>query len=359
MQRRHYRPIIALVALLLATPLVAQNPSFSVDFQSRSVPGVRLPDEVLVAPAAAVIIPSGAFGLAPSPMTWLIEIDALAQGNDIPLRVNTTGTWLTPADFVFSVDEFATGIPGGAPDVSSEGVVGNMEASADLYTSRPPVWSACTVLAAGNFGTFDGNGIFPFGGPPLGLIEPNFPTFNAVPDRGDTLDAVDWLAVGFPLFFSLDAAYPDPFEAPFANSGTAPANGFSGADILLSFGGFPFIYAPFPALGLLPDDDVDALILWDNGDFLFQAPMMPFDWQFAGTDMLLFSLRRASPTIGMPDSLCGLPIEEGDILMPPIGGAGPPAIFIPAETLGLATVRSGVPTFTGLGDDLDAATTRR
>jgi len=50
--------------------------------------------------------------------------------------------------------------------------------------------------------------------------------------------------------------------------------------------------------------------------------------------MLLVSLRRASPTVGMPDSLCGLPIEEGDILMPPIGGAGPPAIFIRAENEG-------------------------
>jgi len=359
MQRRRYRPILALAALLLATPLVAQSPSFSVDFQSFSVPGVRLPDEILVAPFAAVIIPSGAFGLVPTPITGLIEIDALAQGNDTPLRINSSGSWTTPANFVLSVDEFATGIPGAVPDVFSEGAVGNMEAAADLYLSRPPVWAACTVLAGGNTGIFDGNGIAPFGGPPLGLFEPNFPTFGAVPDRGDNLDAADWLAVAPPLFFSLDEPYPDPFEAPFANSGTAPANGFSGADILLSFGGFPVVYAPPVALGLLPTDDVDALILWDNGDFVFQPPMKPFDWQFAGTDMLLFSLRRASPTIGMPDSLCGLPIEEGDILMPPIGGAGPPAIFIPAETLGLATLRSGVFTFTGLGDDLDAATTRR
>lgn len=359
MQRRHSRPILALAALLLATPLVAQSPSFSVDFQSFLVPGTRLPDDILVAPFAAVIIPGGAFGLLPSGMTGLVEIDALAQGNDTPLRVSSTGSWLTPANFVFSVDEFATGIPGAVPDVFSEGVVGNMEAAADLYTSRPPVWAACATLAGGNTGTFDGDGVVPFGGPPLGLFEPNPPTFGAVPDRGDNLDAVDWLAVGPPLFFSLDAAYFDPFEAPFANSGTAAANGFSGADVLLTFGGFPFIYAPFPALGLFPTDDVDALMLWDNGDFVFQPPMNPFDWQFAGTDMLLFSLRRASPTIGTPDSLCGLPIEEGDILMPPIGGVGAPAIFIRAETLGLTTVRSGAFTFTGLGDDLDAVTTRR
>ncbi len=67
--------------------------------------------------------------------------------------------------------------------------------------------------------------------------------------------------------------------------------------------------------------------------------------------MLLFSVRRGSALIGQPDSLMGLPIEEGDILMPPVeGGNGNPAIFIAAEALGLSTSRSG-----GNGDELNAA----
>jgi hypothetical protein len=50
----------------------------------------------------------------------------------------------------------------------------------------------------------------------------------------------------------------------------------------------------------------------------------------------------------------GLPIEEGDVLMPPVaGGNGNPAIFIAAEALGLSTGRSG-----GNADDLNAADSR-
>jgi hypothetical protein len=72
--------------------------------------------------------------------------------------------------------------------------------------------------------------------------------------------------------------------------------------------------------------------------------------------MLLFSVRRGSAVIGTPDSLFGIPISPGDILIPPVFAGGPPAIFIAAEWLGLATTRSmGVPFG---GDDLDALDVR-
>jgi hypothetical protein len=73
--------------------------------------------------------------------------------------------------------------------------------------------------------------------------------------------------------------------------------------------------------------------------------------------MLLFSVRRGSAVIGMPDSLFGLPITEGDILMPPVpGGASPfPAIFVAAENLGLRTTRMGGVIFS---DEMDALDTR-
>jgi hypothetical protein len=75
--------------------------------------------------------------------------------------------------------------------------------------------------------------------------------------------------------------------------------------------------------------------------------------------MVLFSVRRGSPVIGMPDSFFGIPIEEGDILAPPLatasGGLTPfPAIFIAAENLGLATARSGLVPAGFFADDLDA-----
>lgn len=43
----------------------------------------------------------------------------------------------------------------------------------------------------------------------------------------------------------------------------------------------------------------------------------------------------------MPDSNFGVPISEGDILMPPLVAGGTPGIWVPAEILGLCTIRSG------------------
>ena len=69
--------------------------------------------------------------------------------------------------------------------------------------------------------------------------------------------------------------------------------------------------------------------------------------------VLLFSVRRGSAVIGRPDSIFGIPISEGDVLVPPVpGGLSPmPGIFIAAENLGLATVRQGT---VNRNDELDA-----
>lgn len=69
--------------------------------------------------------------------------------------------------------------------------------------------------------------------------------------------------------------------------------------------------------------------------------------------MLLFSVRRGSALIGTIDAILGKPIEEGDILVP--FAFSTPGIFIPAEAIGLATLRTNgaVGTFQGFGDDLD------
>ena len=130
------------------------------------------------------------------------------------------------------------------------------------------------------------------------------------------------------------------------------------------------IYAPAFALGLGglggddPDlNDIDALVVRDNGNLVFEAPQHPDHWATGAADMIFFSVRRGSAVIGQIDSLRGIPIEEGDVLMPPIspafGGLSPnPGVYIPAEALGLATIRSGTvsqqaPSF-GFADDLDA-----
>jgi hypothetical protein len=151
--------------------------------------------------------------------------------------------------------------------------------------------------------------------------------------------------------------------------GTAAFHAFVGGDVIVTAAPFaaPAVFAPAIALGLdiaagANTDDLDALALWENGSGVYEPSMMPYDWAGGGTDMLLFSVRRGSAVIGLPDSIFGIPIEEGDILTTPLptamGGVSPfPGIFIAAENLGLATVRSGL---TGpFGDDLDALDTTR
>jgi hypothetical protein len=216
-------------------------------------------------------------------------------------------------------------------------------------------------------GALDGNGFRGISGyayPGIGLIEANLPTLP--PDVGDTLDAMDVDGPIMPLggvFFSLDAGFPDPLLG-IPNSGSAVAHGFVGGDVLVAGpgipGGGPNLYASANQLGLdlvpfaPPDsDDLDALMVWENGISGFQPAPEPYFWIHGQSDMLIFSVRRGSAVIGQPDSLLGVPIEEGDVLIPPIpGGPSPyPAMLIAAENLGMVTLRSFPVTY---ADDLNA-----
>src|SRR5262249_9647500 len=146
-----------------------------------------------------------------------------------------------------------------------------------------------------------------------------------------------------------------------ANSGSALANGFgSGAHVLVSppFGGPPAIWAPAFMLGLdlmgPGTDDLDGLVLWENGTGVFGAPGPPSSWGGGAEDMSFFSARRGSAVIGIPASgpgpCAGMPISPGDILWPPMAPGMPPRIWINAERFGLATTRAGFPVNDDMGD---------
>ncbi|MEM9554108.1 MAG: hypothetical protein AAGC60_07605 [Acidobacteriota bacterium] len=353
---------------LISVPAISQ-PSLSIDVQGPSAfPfGALDPGGVLLAtpagcptPAPGTLCNSARLGLVPG--NWeAAELDALSYGRDL-LKLDNAWRWATRYCFAFSVDEWAIGDPAAPapPNVATEGAFGNLEASADVQLTcvgpNSPVAPLPPAVVLGNRSWLDGNGCFPFGGAGLGLVEPN-PPFPGIPDKGDNLDAVDFRrpsSLNVAVYFSLDAKFVDPLEGPPINTGTAPANGVFPGDVLISrcTGSFG-VYARFWQLGLGERDDLDALILWDNGDNAYVPSKEPFDWLFGDTDQLIFSVRRGSPILGTPDSIFGIPIQEGDLLVPPLGGVGAPGIFLSAETLGLATVRSG--TAEKFSDDLDAA----
>lgn len=370
---------LAVVASLVLAGSVWAQGSGSIDFQGPlalpsggplsagdiAVPTPPAPGPGPLPPPTPIITPA-MLGLVAPGASGDFEVDALSYGMDFP--------WGQMV--VFSVDEFAVGTPGPMPpNVFTEGIAGAMEASADTFLTFPAPWIVAPGFFGFNTAVTDGDGFPPSGAPGIGLIEPNPPTLHLLPDPGDNLDALDvdmpgpWVDPNeppppvFPVFFSLDSGFVDPLEVAPANSGTAMANGFKGGDVLVSMGpgGPPKVYAPAAMLGLDfggldPDvDDLDALALWDDGMVIDDPaggdPVLFYD---PTSDWLVFSVRRGSAIIGMPDFLWGAPIAEGDLLMSPLslgGAAGmPPGIVLPAEALGLTTVRSGAE----LNDDLDA-----
>ncbi len=375
-------------AVLLAGTSAAQGRFFfSVNWHGPTVgaidpTGLAITEGDLLVPSSGTSLPAigllptptisfnhiGALGLPPfcvghpGGTPCVVEVDAYSRGGDRPFQPNQP---IQPGDIIYSVDEFARGFgvtTSPLPNISSEALA--REAAPDAFThlaGLPPVPVA--PFLGRNIGLVDGDGLPSASGyayPGVGEIEPNSP-FGGLPDTGDNMDAMDlvepFVTITGREYFSLDSAFIDPLEG-IPNSGSAAFNGFVGGDVLVSGGGGPFVYAPAVMLGLDlvggPDsDDLDALILWENGNGSYDPVTGPYSW-VAGTDMLVFSVRRGSAVIGMPDSIFGLPIEEGDLLIPPVVAGGFPGILIAAETLGLATLRSG----SGggnTGDDLTAA----
>ena len=278
-----------------------------------------------------------------------IDVDAYSDGLDAILKsMSPVPDWR----LFFTVDEYARGnlqTPVD-PSVRSEGLAADVSGDVwcTIYLPPPPLgpnttaqWARVHALTVDGDGRESGSGAI---APGHAMVEPNIPGQglpNAAQDTGSHIDA---LHIGEspsfvnPKYFSLDASFTDPFG--YVNSGSAAAEGVSPSDVLLSVGGTISVYASATTLGLEVDlDDLDGLVINENGVAGYQRSKNPYDWE-TGDDMLLFSLRRGSETVGKIDSLLGLPIEPGDVLVPPVeNGNGRPGILIAAEVLGLRTRR--------------------
>lgn len=300
------------------------------------------------------------------------EVDALDLGTAIML--------LPGQPFLgvyFSTDNYATGLGfGSPPSIATEGPVGDLQCDVLVDMGLGAAMPLAPLAAAnlGSIAVLDGNGMVSGSGfvnPGLGLREPWIPGLPS-----DNVDALAFTSVPnsstpfiYPaggVRFSMDSGFVDPLTG-VANTGSAAVNGFVGGDVLWQAAANTpaLVWAPAVMLGLDlagPDtDDVDAIVVWSNSTPGFQPSQQPFDWAGGPSDMLLFSVRRGSAVIGMPDSIFGLPINPGDILTTPLapanGGVSPfPGIFVAAENLGLGAVGAGRITASPLaiGDELDA-----
>lgn len=300
-----------------------------------------------------------------------IELDALSFGHEYRFQNGggnqpfLMGPPSPTSRLWFSVDEFATSFtaPILLPNVRSESLA--FDACADAFTTPslpvgplPPG----AVTPPTNAGVLDGNGLVSASGYKyrgVGLEEPNPP--GVPPDPGDNIDAIELGASpsgpGAAVYFSLDASFVDPLTGT-PNTGSAAAAGVPPGAVLRTLlpGGTPTVWATPLQLGLDLDgpgtDDLDALILWENGSGVFNRSIVPYDWLSGATDMLLYSVRRGSSVVGKLDSIFGIPIEPGDLLTTPPTLGARPGIFVAAENLGLATARTQGVAF---GDEMDAA----
>ncbi|MEY2745870.1 MAG: hypothetical protein RL112_912 [Planctomycetota bacterium] len=335
------------------------------------VPGIAESGGAWPQGGLSLALHAAAVGHAPN-VAGLVEVDAISHGLD--RRIERAWGWPgAPASrFAFSVDRDSYGIAGlpGAPNLVSEAQCGQQAADVyrDLGFALLPAGPGSAM--AGNTLVVDGNGMANGNSlsnclgaafPGLGLGEAKL--FNE-PGSKDDLDALDrdvpdqWLPRATRTYFSLDSAFVNPYGMQ-PNTGSAAIHGWRGGDILYAEpSGFIGIYAISTDLGLdtlgADTDDVDALAICENGSGGFQRNNAPFDWLTGASDMVLFSVRRGSKVIGNTDCLQGLPIEPGDILIPPLPGYAVPGILVAAEALGLHTLRSGALINV---DDLDALDT--
>ncbi|MDG1051365.1 MAG: hypothetical protein P8R46_14245 [Planctomycetota bacterium] len=351
-------------------PLIGQQtspgtpPITEADLLIPSGPPFLSPPALNVAPGAFLSAYTQCVGHAPG-FSCGVEVDAFSFGRDALLLPDPGYT----VDLLFSVDEFATGLPTSSLPRSVRTEAAAFEAAGDVFVT-PIATPGPQFVIGDNTGVLDGNG--EGGGtqggglfPGIGLTEPVIPSPN-VPETGDNLDGLEVRTIGGPAgpyFFSLEAGFTDPNQpnVPVADSASNEldpnGNPFQGGDVLvLDPQGQVLPYASADQLGLdrvggPGSDDVDALVIRENGIPGYQPSEQPFDWLPGAPggqrDLLLFSVRRGSAVLGQLDSRFNVPIGEGDVLGPPLPGASSPAIYYNAEAMGLNP-----------DDDLDALDAR-
>jgi hypothetical protein len=221
------------------------------------------------------------------PGVGLFEVDAFTYGH-------TNVTYPSIPAFEFSVDPASIGAGGSA--VAAEAGLG--EAQSDVFAS---------VIGSGTNGlVFDGNGST---GPPLGLIEPSTDDVDGYDKNGGPVLGFIWWSVdppttGIPPYLGLGFSPGDIFVAP-------AGPGYSGA---------PVLYATALALGLTPADDIDGLVILEDG--------VAVGGPLSAGDCVLFSLAPGSP----------FPASPADVLaFGPCIPMLPPGLYIaiPAPLLGL------------------------
>ena len=274
-----------------AAHFVGQHPSFSVATGgSSTLSSAGLFD---VPTTASPRIPALDLGISEAD-----ELDALSYGTDF------TDLRSALMEVRFSVDPAALGLPGS--DVNREATKTPKEAHGDEYwTTIPTFFRNVQELdedgdTAPPFPLQISDDVDSLTEPPTPFVDPNR---DGVPEN--------------PVYFSLI-------------SGSPSLGAMSGADILVTVGGSaPTVFIPFSDMGLMREDDIDALCL------RLQNPDRVGD----PATSVIFSLAPGSPTLALEGGSSAADIFFVSATGP--GNPSPPALFAAASILGLVDESPG------------------
>lgn len=304
-------------------PLLA--PLFSTDPQSPEVLGGLVTAGDLLNPDGAtpvIMVPAGDLGLVQQD-----DVDALA-GGELPLAYDRTFV------LIFSVDRGSVGSVPPDPNLFALGFEFNAfdqaqknQEAGDAFMSLllftrlgpvPPTSALRSSLAENNtlvINHGDAGGV-DFSLTPSALSPEDF----LPPDA--PLGAVDGGTGTFPSLWSQPGVQVGrvlPGQLLFSLSRSSPSALGNGARITLdpdpNSPGTESTYLDAAEIGLTPNDEIDGLIVFEDGDYQFEA----------GFDQVLFSLAPGSPSLGI--------FGPADIFS--TSGGGLFHLFCPAQWLGL------------------------
>lgn len=260
--------------------------------------------------AGDVLIPPGPIGF-PTVVSPRIEHSLLSPLDHLDALSDTSSTGPTGTfAILFSVNRAALGTVPPDPGLVAAGfpfnvldqaakrqAAGDLFVSTLLYNRMGPMALAGTRAVDNNTLVFNQNdaggvdyNVSPTAPSPDDVVAPGTPTTNVDATGGAGAGLRGTLA---PYFFSVSRGSP-------SLSGPLPGTG-SGADIYVDFQpngtGGEQLYAAPQILGLVMNDDINSMIVFDDGDLVFENNI----------DQVLFTLDPGSPSLGAD-------LGPGDIL---------------------------------------------
>jgi hypothetical protein len=288
---------------------------YSIDRDSPTVADGFLPGDALTHPGPQIAIPQANLGLG---FPFQDELDGLSEANE---TVGPLDTFV----LVFSVDRASAGLVPPDPLLVAAGFPFNVQQQAALV--QAPADAYITTLLFNRAGPLPlaraldpNNTLIRNQGDAGGVghsLDPEIPPTDPNGGPTDELDAgyvpkpINTAGTG-PIYFSLDRASP--------SLNTLPPGAGSGATVYVDLNpgapGGELRYAAPAQLNLVQHDDISAMLIFDNGDHVFQP----------GIDQVVFTLRPESPSLGV------LGVGSADLLT--TSGLGI-TVYATAQELGL------------------------